>query len=105
MAATKSQIYYERIRSQHQALFDGFKKTHDAYVADPAKYEMAFNEQGLQVMDLLRATDRQLCSGMDRGGYGAYSSKLSEKFWQLVKADYPQIDLVGIKRRVVTPTP
>ena len=104
MSATKSRQYYERTRDQHQALFTKFKGVHDQYKKDPAELESKFNAVGLQVMDLLRATERQLCSGMERGGYGAYSSKLAEKYWEIVKAEYPLIDLVGVKRRVVAKT-
>jgi len=83
---------------QNQKLFDQFKLTHDLYVFNPAKWEQQFNTEGLPVLDILRATERQLCTGMERGGYGVYSSKLAEKFWQTVKKDLSQIDFVGVVR-------
>lgn len=98
MKGTKYQVYYDRVKAQNQALFDTFSQTHSRYIEDPVAWEQQFTKDGQPVLDLLRATERQLCAGMERGGYGAYSSKLAEKFWQIVKKDYSQIDLVGVKR-------
>lgn len=102
MKGTKYQIYYDRAKQQNEKLFTEFKEVHDLYVFNPSKWEKDFNAKGLPVLDILRATERQLCAGMERGGYGAYSSKLAEKFWQVVKKDYSQIDFVGVVRKFVT---
>lgn len=99
MKGTKYQVYYDRAKQQHSQQFAAFKEAHDLYLLDPVKWEKPFNEKGLPVLDILRATERQLCSGMERGGYGAYSSKLAEKFWQVVKKDFSQIDFVGVIRK------
>ncbi len=101
MKGTKFQVFYDRVRVQHQALFDTFKEAHDLYVLNPVKWEQQFNAKGQPVLDLLRATERQLCAGMERGKYGAFSNKLAEKFWLLVKEEYPQIDFVGVVRKFV----
>ena len=103
MKGTKYQVFYERAKSQNQPLFEKFKEAHDLYVLDSAKWEKRFNTEGLPVLDILRATERQLCAGMERGGYGAYSSKLAEKFWQTVKKEFPQIDYVGVVRTFAKP--
>jgi hypothetical protein len=34
---------------------------------------------------------------MGRGIYSVYSDKLSQKFWDLVREDFPKIDMVGVK--------
>lgn len=104
MKGTKYQVFYDRVREQNGALFEKFKESHDLYVFNPAKWESQFNADGQPVLDLLRGTERQLCAGMERGGYGAYSSKLAEKFWQTVKKDFSHIDFVGVKRTFGTPT-
>lgn len=103
MKGTKYQVYYERSKEQHKSLFEAFQEVHDLYAQNPSKWESRFNAEGLPVLDILRATERQLCSGMERGGYGAYSSKLAEKFWSVVKKDFPQIDFVGVTRKFTDP--
>ncbi|MBP7875586.1 hypothetical protein KA012_01145 [Candidatus Woesebacteria bacterium] len=99
MKGVKYQVFYDRAKTQNQALFERFKEVHDLYFLDPVKWEKVFNTEGQPVLDILRATERQLCAGMERGGYGAYSSKLAEKFWLTVKKEFPQIDLVGVVRK------
>lgn len=99
MKGTKYQQYYERTKAQHSESFAAFREIHDLYAANPQLHEAQFNAVGQPVVELLRATERQLCAGMERGGYGTYSNKLSEKFWQAVKKEYPQIDFVGVVRK------
>jgi hypothetical protein len=101
MKGTKHQVYYDRAKAQNQALFDSFKEIHDLYVFNPAKWEQQFNTQGLPVLDILRATERQLCAGMERGKFGAFSNKVAEKFWQTVKKEYSHIEFVGVVRKFV----
>ncbi len=83
--------------TQHQALFDEFLTIHDRFKSEPAAAEADFHRVGQQVVDIVRDFDRRLCSAMGRGVYSAYSQKLSEKFWSLVRQDFDQIDLVGVR--------
>lgn len=103
MSTTKCQTYYDRAKTQNAALFATFSEAHDLYVLNPQKWEARFNKDGLPVLDILRATERQLCAGMERGKFGAYSNKVAEKFWQIVKKDYPLIEYVGVKRTFIDP--
>lgn len=97
MAKTKSSEYYQMMITQHQALFDEFLTIHDRFKSEPAAAEADFHRVGQQVVDIVRDFDRRLCSAMGRGVYSAYSQKLSEKFWSLVRQDFDQIDLVGVR--------
>lgn len=101
MKSAKYQVYYQKLQDEHQQLFAEFKKIHDGYAQNQHIWSEQFQTIGLKVLDLLRDTERRLCSGMMKGGYATYSNGVSEKFWALVKQDYPLIDQVGVTKRVV----
>lgn len=101
MSSTKYQIFYDRARESRPDLFRAFKEVHDSYSAHPKKFEEQFHTEGIKVLDILRDAERRLCAGQMRGGYGAYSQGLSEKFWELVRKDFPLIDQVGVRKRIV----
>ena len=79
-------------------LFKKFKQVHDAAWKNPENITEDFHQIGLEVLDTIRFWERKLCSGMERGKYAQYSQGLSEKFWQVVKKDYPLIDQVGVRK-------
>ena len=56
-----------------------------------------FHQLGRDILDVVRDYDRRLCAAMGKGIYSTYSQKLSEKFWSLVRQDFSQIDMVGVK--------
>ena len=89
MAQAKFRQYYQQMMEQNKELFAKFKKI-------PAS-EPEFHQVGQEVVDLVRDFDRRLCAAMGKGVYSTYSQKLSEKFWDLVRSDFPAIDLVGVK--------
>ena len=97
MAKTKSSEYYQMMVTQNKALFDQFLQIHDRFKSEPVAVETEFHQVGQQVVDIVRDFDRRLCSAMGRGVYSTYSQKLSEKFWSLVRKDFDQIDLVGVR--------
>jgi hypothetical protein len=41
--------------------------------------------------------ESRLCKQMEKGKNGVFSAKVSEKFWQEVKKDFPLIELVGVE--------
>jgi hypothetical protein len=49
----------------------------------------------------IRFWERKLCSGMEKGNNSVYSNKLADKFWNEVRAYFPNIDQVGLKIRKV----
>jgi len=101
MAKAKYQIYYDKMIEENKALFTEFKEIHDDYAREREKAIQAlqdeFHSVGQKVVDRIRDWDRRLCSAMGKGLYSSYSEKLSEKFWNRVRQDYPQIDLVGVR--------
>jgi hypothetical protein len=96
MASPKYQKFYSIMRERNKPLFDQFAQVHAGYAADSAAWQSQFHSVGRDVLDVIRDWEGRLCSGTERSGYGQYSSKLAEKFWSLIKHDYPLIDQVGI---------
>lgn len=81
----------------NRELFEAFKPVHDGYVADRKQWSQRFHQEGQAVVDVIRDWERRLCSGMERGANGVYSSKLAEKFWGEVKGYLPMIERVGVR--------
>jgi hypothetical protein len=97
MSQTKYREYYERMAAENRQLFDDFLKANDLFRKDPEKNANDFHQIGQKVVDRIRDYDRRLCSAMGRGVFSTYSQKLSEKFWDLARQDFDQIDMVGVK--------
>lgn len=101
MAQTKYREYYEKMVAENRELFDDFLKVNDLFRKDSASNAEKFHQVGQKVVDKIRDFDRRLCSAMGRGVYSTYSQKLSEKFWDLARQDFDQIDMVGVKIKTV----
>ena len=97
MAKTKYNEYYQRMVAENRQLFDDFLKIQDSFRVNPEANTAKFHEVGQKVVDKIRDFDRRLCSAMGRGVFSTYSQKLSEKFWDLARKDFDQIDMVGVK--------
>jgi len=102
MAQAKYQIYYQKMIDDNRSLFDRFAKIHHLFEADQNLNADAFHQLGKEVLEVIRDYDRRLCAAMGRGVYSVYSDKLSQKFWDLVRIDFPKIDMVGVKVKKVT---
>lgn len=93
----KYQKNYELMIDQNKELFTQFQQIHDEYVLNPEANKSRFNEIGSQVQDVIRHYENILCGKTENGGKGKFSSNLSQKFWDLVRKDFPKIDFVGVK--------
>lgn len=85
--------------SENKDLFAQFKKIHDAYSRDKFANQQAFNQHGAQVRRIMELWDSKLCGRMEGGLNATYSARLSEKFWQEIKQEFPLIDFVGVTIR------
>lgn len=94
---TKYQQVFSEMLSQNKALFSEFKELHDKYALDPKTLQEQFNELGQDVLDVIRRYENRLCSKTEGSGYGKFSSKLSEKFQEEVRAYFPKINSVGLE--------
>ncbi len=92
---SKYKEFYEDMISSHEDLFDKFKTIHDKYDLSPEKNQEEFNIIGQDILQLIRRYENMLCGKSESGKYGKFSSKLSEKFWELIRSNFPKIDMVG----------
>lgn len=81
--------------TDNKDLFDNFKSVHDAYALNPELNQARFNDIGKEVVEVIREYERKLCGNMNSGAYGAFSSNLSQKFWDEIRKVYRKIDFVG----------
>lgn len=96
MAKYKKQI--EEMMEAHKNIFNAFRELHDKYAADPKKWQEQYNEEGREVMVLLRRWENNLCSKSESGRYGKFSDKLADKFWNEIRTIFPKIDYIGVQQ-------
>lgn len=94
---TKFRLMYLEMYESHKEEFEEFKKIHDLYRADQAKWSEEFNVKGKPILDIVQEAENRLCAKMEGGGKGAYSARVAEKFRDEVRAYLPLIDFVGVK--------
>lgn len=82
--------------SEHKELFENFRDIHDSYTANPPEWQKLFNQYGREVVEIIREHERRLCANSEKGMYGKFSDKLSQKFWDEVRKEFPKIDFVGV---------
>ena len=94
---TKYQQTFQDMVEYNVDLFSAFTKVHALYIEDKQKYQQQFNELGQDVLEVIRKYENILCNTSEGGKYGKFSSGLSDKFWSVIRAQYPKIDFVGMK--------
>lgn len=94
---TKYQEYFQKMLEENKELFEKFAPVHDGFVADATKWQGEFNKMGSEVIDVIRDYESRLCNQSEASQYGKFSSKLSDKFWDLVRKKLLQFDYVGVK--------
>lgn len=97
MAKAKYKQYFEQMMEENQEVFERFKPVHEQYKLNREANQAKFNDIGKEVVELVRDWERRLCTVMGRSKYSQYAQKVSEKFWDLVRAEFDQIDMVGVK--------
>lgn len=95
---TKHEKYYMEMIEQNRELFNQFMDIHDKYTNDQSSWQVKFNAVGERVVEIIRDWERKLCRHSERGQYGVFSGNLADKFWTLVRKDFPKIDFVGVKQ-------
>jgi hypothetical protein len=97
MAAAKYQKHFQTMLNEYQDFFKDFKTLHDKYVEDPDTYREEFDEKGQKILRIIRRYDNELCAKSENSGFGKFSSNLSDKFWEQVRAYFPKIDDVELQ--------
>lgn len=95
--AAKYIQYFQDMLENHKELFDCFKEIHNKYETFPEKYQKEFNEKGEEILPIIRRYENMLCGRSEGTGYGKFSSKLSDKFWDTVRKMFPKIDYIGMQ--------
>ncbi len=93
---TKYKEYYQRMIEENKDAFEKFTKIHLLYSTDPEKYQALFNKEGKKILEIIREWENRLCQQSEKAGYGTFTNRLSEKFWEEVRRNFPKIDFVGI---------
>ena len=101
MASAKYKEYFQKMMTENQELFAKFAAIHEQYKLNPQVNQQKFNDVGHEIVELMRDWERRLCTVMGKGQYSQYAEKLSEKFWNLARKEYDQIDMVGVKIEMV----
>jgi len=95
MPKYKKQI--QEMLAAHRQQFDAFKEIHDKYATDPKIYQQQFNQQGQEILIIIKRWENNLCAKSESSKYGKFSNTLAEKFWNEIRAIFPKIDYVGME--------
>ena len=91
----KYKDFYIRMINQNRQLFIDFTSAYERFMLDPDKNKEEFNRLGKEVNIIVRRTDNKLCSQTEQSNYNKFSVGLSDKFWEMVRENYPFIDKVS----------
>lgn len=90
------QEVYQQMIDENKELFNSFFRIHQEYALNPTVNQKQFNEIGKKIQEVIHDYERRLCGKTESGQYSKFSANLSEKFWQLIRADFPKIDFIGV---------
>ena len=90
------QTIYQQMIDENKKLFNRFFKIHEQYFMDPKANQNEFNTIGREIQEIIHMYERRLCGKTESGVYSKFSQGLSEKFWGLVRNDFPKIDFIGV---------
>lgn len=93
----KYKEYFKLMMDENRKLFDEFGEIHLKYMQDAKKYQNEFNAKGQEVLDVIRIYENRLCGTTEGGGYAKYSTKLADKFHEIIKINFPRIDSIGLQ--------
>ncbi len=96
---TKFQSYYQEMWEAHKEILATFQDIHDEYQKNQRNQQIKkqFDQIGKEARTVMEDWDQRLCSHMEKGANGKFSSKVSEKFWTEIKKDFPLVELVGVE--------
>ena len=101
--SVKYKEYFKKMLDENKRLFENFKKLHDEYAINQNILQEKYNQQGRNVLEVVREYENRLCSNTERGMYNKYSTSLAEKFQNEVRKSFPYIDHIGLKTQKPKP--
>ena len=90
------QVFMEMIKD-HEVEFAKFKDIHDNFAKDRKTFQEEFDREGQKILEIIKEYEDLLTLKTDRGSFSKYSTNLSDKFRDQVRAFFPKIDFVGVK--------
>lgn len=81
--------------ADHAPEFKEFRKVHDDFANNKAS-QGEFNVIGRKIQDIIRDYEDRLCGHSESSQYGKFSSTLADKFWDLLRTEFPKIDYIGV---------
>ncbi|MFH0750019.1 MAG: hypothetical protein V1917_03880 [Candidatus Gottesmanbacteria bacterium] len=90
------QLTYQTMIDENKKAFDNFFKVHERYVSYPQANQAEFTAVGREIQDIIHDYERRLCGKTEGGQFGKFSQNLSEKFWEIIRKDFPKIDYIGV---------
>lgn len=82
---------------EHTELFEQFRDVHTRYQQDSDSCKEEFNAVGAKVLEVIRHWEKLLCAKSESGQYGKFSQNLAEKFWSVIRIQFPKIDFIGVR--------
>lgn len=81
---------------ENKRAFKTFFDVHERYTQNPQLMQTEFNVIGREIQDIIHDYERRLCGKTEGGQYSKFSQNLSEKFWEIIRKDFPKIDYIGV---------
>lgn len=93
---SKYKKLFNEMVEKNSNLFTKFRNLHNEIENGNEKYRNDFNSVGEIVNETIRLYVDELCRTSESSGYGNYTSKLADKFYQVVREEFNLIDDVGV---------
>lgn len=91
MATPKYKKIYQELVENNQELLNQLKDAYYDYKEDKSKAEV-FKDLQLKALRVIRRAEDRLCSKTESTQFSSFSTTLADKFWEEVRANYPEID-------------
>lgn len=96
MAAAKFKKVLDEMYTENEAIFKEFDVIHDKFALDKS-LRKEFNEVGSRAIEIMRKYESILCGRSEGAGFGNFSHKLADKFWNAIREKYSEVDEIGIE--------
>lgn len=80
-----------KFKKQYDELIENNKELFDKLKSAPKDTE-EFNELQRRVLRIVRRAEDALCSKTENTHFSNFSTGLADKFWEEIRANYPEID-------------
>lgn len=93
---TKHRQVFLEMLEQNKELFADFRRIHNQYALNHPLHQKEFNKKGEEVQAVIRQYENRLCRSSENSGFGKFTTSLSDKFHEEIRAEFPEIDNIGL---------